>query len=213
MGTRTCNSWVDIFATKTNPRYCVFVLVGFVLDLSGLLTSRKAKTTLSPFAPGRSTSIVQSRPYRFIRNPMYLGMSSVLPGLCRYFANPLTGWSILVFVACITRFQIIPEERLLLLNSTSLAPITQNRSGADSEAITIRQSYLHFAEWLRYQARDCVGNRKEMESLRQLQSVRSQHSRSCGISRPNFTDHGRTLPDADKEKPRIPAGFRDFAGL
>lgn len=96
------------------PIAAFFMLAGFALDLAGLVVFRKAKTTLNPLSPDRSTSIVQSGPYRFTRNPMYLGLASVLLGLCVHFANPLSFLAVVAFVAYITRFQIIPEERLLL---------------------------------------------------------------------------------------------------
>jgi protein-S-isoprenylcysteine O-methyltransferase Ste14 len=96
------------------PVAVLLVLAGFALDLSGLLVFRKAKTTVNPLSPERSTAIVQSGPYAFTRNPMYLGMVMVLLGLCVYLGNPLTVFAVAVFVAYITRFQIIPEERLLL---------------------------------------------------------------------------------------------------
>ncbi|HMM65472.1 MAG TPA: isoprenylcysteine carboxylmethyltransferase family protein [Dokdonella sp.] len=91
----------------------LFVLTGFGMDLTGLLVFRKAKTTLNPLAPDRSTSIVQTGPYALTRNPMYLGMALVLTGLCTYLANPISLLAVALFVAYITRFQIIPEERLL----------------------------------------------------------------------------------------------------
>jgi protein-S-isoprenylcysteine O-methyltransferase Ste14 len=96
------------------PVAVFLVLAGFALDLSGLLVFRKAKTTINPLSPDRSTAIVQSGPYAFTRNPMYLGMAIVLLGLCVYLGNLLTVFAVGVFVAYITRFQIIPEERLLL---------------------------------------------------------------------------------------------------
>lgn len=96
------------------PLAVFLVVAGFALDLAGLVIFRKAMTTLDPRSPDRSTSIVRSGPYRFTRNPMYLGLASALLGLCVYFANPLSLLAVVVFVAYITRFQIIPEERLLL---------------------------------------------------------------------------------------------------
>lgn len=96
------------------PIVALLVLAGLALDISGLLAFRKAKTTFNPLAPERSKSIVQTGLYRFTRNPMYLGMVLELLGLCVYFANPFTVVAVIVFVAYITRFQIIPEERLLL---------------------------------------------------------------------------------------------------
>jgi protein-S-isoprenylcysteine O-methyltransferase Ste14 len=96
------------------PVAVFLVTAGFALDLSGLLVFRKAKTTINPLSPDRSTAIVQSGPYAFTRNPMYLGMAIALLGLCVFLGNPLTISAVVVFVAYITRFQIIPEERLLL---------------------------------------------------------------------------------------------------
>ena len=96
------------------PIAALFILAGFALDLSGLFAFRRAKTTLNPLAPGRSTSIVQSGPYAFTRNPMYLGMALVLLGFCVYLANLMATVAVIVFVAYLTRFQIMPEERLLL---------------------------------------------------------------------------------------------------
>ena len=96
------------------PILVLLVLIGLALDISGLMSFRKAKTTFNPLSPGRSKSIVQNGPYQFTRNPMYLGMFFNLLGLCVYFENPLTLVAVVVFVAYITRFQIIPEERILL---------------------------------------------------------------------------------------------------
>ena len=96
------------------PLVAVLVLVGLALDFSGLLSFFKAKTTFNPLAPSRSKVIVQSGLYRFTRNPMYLGMVFELLGLCAYLANPVALVGVVVFVVYITRFQIIPEERLLL---------------------------------------------------------------------------------------------------
>ena len=90
------------------------VVAGISLDLSGLVVFRKARTTINPLAPGKSTAIVSSGPYAFTRKPMYLGMACVLLGYCVYLANPLSILAVAAFCAYITRFQIIPEERLLL---------------------------------------------------------------------------------------------------
>ncbi|SMB27567.1 conserved protein of unknown function [Sterolibacterium denitrificans] len=73
-----------------------------------------ARTTVNPLAPGRSNSVVRTGPYRFTRNPMYLGMALLLLAWCIHLRNPLAPLSILAFFVYIIRFQIIPEERALL---------------------------------------------------------------------------------------------------
>ena len=92
----------------------ILALAGISLALSGVLAFRKAQTTLNPHTPEKSSSIVQSGPYGFTRNPMYLGLVLVLLGFCAYLANPLTLLAVVVFVAYTIRFQVIPEERVLL---------------------------------------------------------------------------------------------------
>ena len=92
----------------------IVVLAGVWLAIAGVRAFRKADTTIDPRSPDQSTSIVRSGPFGFTRNPMYLGMVLVLVGVCAYLANLLALVAVVVFVAYITRFQIIPEERLLL---------------------------------------------------------------------------------------------------
>ncbi|MDD2713543.1 MAG: isoprenylcysteine carboxylmethyltransferase family protein [Simplicispira sp.] len=87
--------------------------VGAGFDVAGLLAFRKAKTTVNPLAPQRSTSVVTHGVYGLTRNPMYLGLALILLGLAVYLASP---WALLgpvIFVTYITRFQIQPEERVL----------------------------------------------------------------------------------------------------
>lgn len=96
------------------PIAALFALGGFALDLSGFLAFRNASTTVNPLSPEKATAIVRSGPYRFTRNPMYLGMASILFAFCLYLANPVSLVAVGVFVIYITRFQIIPEERLLV---------------------------------------------------------------------------------------------------
>ncbi|WP_154716917.1 methyltransferase family protein [Sterolibacterium denitrificans] len=98
-------------------RYVLVVLVaalGVGIDLWGLIAFRMARTTVNPLAPGRSNSVVRTGPYRFTRNPMYLGMALLLLAWCIHLRNPLAPLSILAFFVYIIRFQIIPEERALL---------------------------------------------------------------------------------------------------
>lgn len=51
---------------------------GFLFGLWGFMTFRFAGTAVAPFSP--ATTIVASGPYRFSRNPMYVGMTIMLIG-------------------------------------------------------------------------------------------------------------------------------------
>lgn len=96
------------------PIAVVLLLTGISLTFSGFFAFRRAATTVNPHTPEKSTSIVSSGPYRFSRNPMYLGLACVLLAVCAYLANPWTIVAVAVFIAYLTSFQIMPEERLLL---------------------------------------------------------------------------------------------------
>jgi len=87
--------------------------VGIVFDLSALLAFRRAKTTINPLKPGRTSTLVTVGIYRVSRNPMYVGLVCFLLGWAAYLAAlwPLAGP--LLFILYLNRFQIEPEERIL----------------------------------------------------------------------------------------------------
>lgn len=90
-----------------------FVLLGGVVALLGGVAFRRARTTVNPLNPEAASSLVVSGIYRYTRNPMYVGFASMLAGWAVYLAAPLALLGPIAFVLYITRFQIIPEERVL----------------------------------------------------------------------------------------------------
>jgi protein-S-isoprenylcysteine O-methyltransferase Ste14 len=87
--------------------------IGVVVALSGVMSFRRARTTVNPLKPETSAALVSTGVYSFTRNPMYLGMVLVLFAWAVYLASI---WSLVgpvLFALYITRFQIIPEERVL----------------------------------------------------------------------------------------------------
>jgi protein-S-isoprenylcysteine O-methyltransferase Ste14 len=88
-------------------------LLGIAFDLLGVIAFYRSKTTVNPLKPSSTSVIVQGGVYRHTRNPMYLGMLLVLLGWALYLAHPVAFLLLPVFVAYLTRFQIIPEERFL----------------------------------------------------------------------------------------------------
>lgn len=91
----------------------VIAAVGIVFDLLGFLAFRKARTTINPLKPQKTSALVTTGIYRFSRNPMYVGLACFLLAWTAFLAAlwPLAGP--ILFVFYINRFQIEPEERLL----------------------------------------------------------------------------------------------------
>jgi protein-S-isoprenylcysteine O-methyltransferase Ste14 len=54
-------------------------LVWLLLDGTAMVSFRRADTSMIPFKP--STALVVTGPYRFTRNPMYVGMAALYLGL------------------------------------------------------------------------------------------------------------------------------------
>src|SRR5689334_15120012 len=50
------------------------LLVGIGLSIAGVISFRRAKTTINPTKPELTSSLVSSGIYRFTRNPMYVGL-------------------------------------------------------------------------------------------------------------------------------------------
>jgi len=69
---------------------------------------RRAKTGIVPFTP--ATSLVLRGPYRFSRNPMYLGMALVLTGEAVVLGAVTAFLAPLAFVLIVTVRFIRPEE-------------------------------------------------------------------------------------------------------
>ena len=89
-------------------------VLGGSVALAGDLEFKRARTTINPFKPQNATVLVTSGVYRFTRNPMYLGLLLVLLGWCLFLCSALALLGPVAFVAYINRFQIVPEERVLL---------------------------------------------------------------------------------------------------
>jgi protein-S-isoprenylcysteine O-methyltransferase Ste14 len=90
------------------------IVLGIAIAAAGVIEFRRSSTTVNPMNPGKSSSIVTSGVYRWSRNPMYLGMATALLGVAAWRAS-LPGYLLVpLFCALLDRFQIQPEERVLL---------------------------------------------------------------------------------------------------
>jgi protein-S-isoprenylcysteine O-methyltransferase Ste14 len=84
-----------------------------VVALLGFVSFRLARTTINPLDPSRASALVTGGIYRITRNPIYLSLLLLLIA----YAVRLDSWvewlGPVLFAIYVTRFQIIPEERIL----------------------------------------------------------------------------------------------------
>ena len=89
------------------------LVVGQGIAISGVVSFRRAKTTVNPIKIASASSLVSSGVFQYTRNPMYLGMAITLVGWAAYLASWLALLAVPLFVLYIDRFQIAPEERVM----------------------------------------------------------------------------------------------------
>ena len=88
-------------------------VIGVVIALLGVVSFRRAGTTVNPLQPAAASQLVVSGIYRRTRNPMYLGMLLVLLGWGVVLANAIAFLAATAFIPLMNRLQIGPEERIL----------------------------------------------------------------------------------------------------
>ena len=88
-------------------------LCGFALTISGALYFKISGTAIRPFET--STVLVKDGPYRFTRNPMYLGMVLILIGTAIHLGS-LTPWFVIPVFFFIIQEGFIKHEESFLEN-------------------------------------------------------------------------------------------------
>ena len=92
----------------------ILVAAALAFGLLGVFAFRASRTTVNPLKPEQATALVTSGIYRVSRNPMYVGMCSLLLAWAAWLSALLPFAGPIVFALYITRFQIQPEERALI---------------------------------------------------------------------------------------------------
>ncbi len=88
-------------------------IAGLAFALPAVVAFRRARTTVNPHRLDRVSALVTGGVFALSRNPMYLGLALVLAGWATLLGDLAGFLGPVAFVAWITRFQIVPEERLL----------------------------------------------------------------------------------------------------
>ena len=86
---------------------------GMAIGIAAIRDFRRSATTVNPMAPEKASQIVTTGIFGFTRNPMYLGLALVLAAWTIFLGSLPAAAGVLIFVAWMTMFQIIPEERVL----------------------------------------------------------------------------------------------------
>jgi protein-S-isoprenylcysteine O-methyltransferase Ste14 len=96
--------------TKVSDHLCQ---LSAVIALLAFASFAFARTTINPLAPSHASTLVTGGIFRISRNPMCLSLLLLLIA----YAVRLDSWVVwlgpILFATYITRFQIIPEERIL----------------------------------------------------------------------------------------------------
>ena len=87
------------------------IVTGLLLSSLGIRHFRRHQTTVEPF--GTPTALVATGPYRFTRNPMYLGIVTTLLGIALVVATVPFLLAPLAFFVIINATQIPREEAKL----------------------------------------------------------------------------------------------------
>ncbi len=112
LGARTTPS-ANIPLPARNALFLGLAAVGVGIAVAGVVSFRRARTTVNPLKPDSATALVTSGIYRLTRNPMYLGALILLLGWAVFLANAVALILVSTFVLYLNRFQIGPEEKAL----------------------------------------------------------------------------------------------------
>ena len=108
------DSHIRVHISRTYPLLRDCDWTGGVVSGLGVVSFRRAKTTVNPMKPESSSSLVVWAS-RWTRNPMYLGFLLGLLGWAIFLSNALTFFFLPAFIVYMNRFQIEPEEKALIL--------------------------------------------------------------------------------------------------
>ncbi|HEY7944128.1 MAG TPA: isoprenylcysteine carboxylmethyltransferase family protein [Casimicrobiaceae bacterium] len=106
-------SLLQIPAGVRVPLALVVALAGIAFSVAGVVSFRRAKTTIDPKNPQLTSSLVSSGIYSVTRNPMYVGLLLALIAWAIFLWSAWAMWGPVAFYLYIGRFQIAPEERAL----------------------------------------------------------------------------------------------------
>lgn len=110
------NAWsplAHLMAEPWNRAGLLLIALAVLVDFWSLGLFFRAHTTFNPMHPERTKALVTTGPYRYTRNPMYVGMLVILSGWGLWLGSLSPLLLLPVFVWVLTAMQILPEEKIL----------------------------------------------------------------------------------------------------
>jgi len=105
--------FASIESEVITPLSILVLVVGLAIDLSAIISFRRADTTINPLKPEKTRRLVKVGIYKQTRNPMYLGLFLILCSWALWLGNFFALPVLFFFVWYMTKFQIIREEEAL----------------------------------------------------------------------------------------------------
>jgi protein-S-isoprenylcysteine O-methyltransferase Ste14 len=109
-------SWLPAIGLPSVLRYglaLIAAVAGLCFVLPATRAFRRAGTTINPVRIENASGLVTDGVYRWSRNPMYVALALLLVAWALLLDGILAFAGPIAFVAWITWFQILPEERVL----------------------------------------------------------------------------------------------------
>ncbi len=91
----------------------IIIITASIIGILALYDFHKHQTTFHPHTPEKTSALVDTGVFAYSRNPMYVALTLALFAFAMYLQNYTCFLVIPLFIGYITRFQIIPEERML----------------------------------------------------------------------------------------------------
>jgi len=89
------------------------IVIASSISILALYDFHKHQTTFHPHTPEKTRTVVDTGVFAYSRNPMYISLALILISLGVYLQNYTSFIILPLFIWYITRFQIIPEEKML----------------------------------------------------------------------------------------------------
>jgi protein-S-isoprenylcysteine O-methyltransferase Ste14 len=93
----------------------LLIAAGIIVDAVSVVSLKRAGTTVNPLRIDKATALVVSGLYRISRNPMYLGLMTIMVGWALLLGSLGPLLVVVLFERPLVILQIQPEERALTM--------------------------------------------------------------------------------------------------